>query len=151
MHDSNPELASKLAKLLADVVTAKFIFQGYHWNVLGPNFGEYHEFFQTLYVDLEESIDPLAENILKAGFPAPYLLKDYVELSTIMEERLDGTSPKFMLDSALRVNQQVIACYLDAFQIASSCDEQGVIDFLAARINAHEKWTWQIKSYLGVR
>lgn len=151
MHDSNPELAAKLAKLLADVATAKLIFQGYHWNVLGPDFGEYHEFFGELYEDLEESIDPLAENILKCGFPSPYLLKDYVELSTIVEERLDGTSPKFMLDSALRVNQQIIACYLEAFEIANNCNEQGVMDFLAARINAHEKWTWQIKAYLGVR
>lgn len=151
MHDSNPELASKLAKLLADVVTAKFIFQGYHWNVLGPDFGEYHEFFGELYEDLESSIDPLAENILKSGFPAPYLLKDFLELSTIQEERLDGTSPKFLLDSALRVTCDLLDCYLDAYTIADSCNEQGVADFLAGRIDAHKKWKWQIKAYLGVR
>ena len=151
MHDSNPELASKLAKLLADVVTVKFIFQGYHWNVLGPDFGEYHEFFGTLYEDLESSIDPLAENILKSGFPSPYLLKDFLELSSIQEERLDGTSPKFMLDSALRVNCDLIDCYLDAYNIADSCNEHGVADFLAGRIDVHQKWNWQIKAYLGVR
>lgn len=151
MHDSNPELAAKLAKLLADVVTARFVFQGYHWNVLGPDFGEYHEFFGELYEDLESSIDPLAENILKSGFPAPYLLKDFLELSTIQEERLDGTSPKFLLDSALRVNQKLIECYLDAFAIADSCNEQGVMDFLAGRIDTHKKHNWQIKAYLGVR
>lgn len=151
MHDSSAELAAKLAKLLADVVTAKFIFQGYHWNVLGPDFGEYHDFFGILYEDLEESIDPLGENILKLGYPAPYLLSDYAEMSSIREERLDGSSPRFMLDSALRVNEQVTECYLGAFALANKCNEQGVMDFLAGRIDMHKKWTWQIKSYLGVR
>lgn len=151
MHDKNAALAAKLAKLLSDVVVSKFIYQGYHWNVLGPDFGEYHEFFATLYEDAEGSVDPLAENILKSGFAAPYLLTDFLELSTIKEQRLDGTSPKFMLDSALRVNSEVLSCHMDAFQIANECNEQGVADFLAQRIDTLKKWNWQIKAYLGVR
>jgi starvation-inducible DNA-binding protein len=151
MYDKNNVLAAKLAKLLSDVVVARFIYQGYHWNVLGPDFGEYHEFFSTLYEDVEGSIDPIAENILKSGFPAPYLLTDFLEMSTIKEQRLDGTSTKFLLDSALRVNSELLACHMDAFQIANECNEQGVADFLAQRIDTLKKWNWQIKAYLGVR
>jgi starvation-inducible DNA-binding protein len=144
-------LAAKLAKLLSDVVTARFIYQGYHWNVLGPDFGEYHEFFATLYEDVESSVDSLAENILKCGYPAPYLLTDFLEMTSIKEQRLDGTSPKFLLDSALRVNSELLTCHMDAFQIANECNEQGVADFLAQRIDMLKKWNWQIKAYLGVR
>jgi starvation-inducible DNA-binding protein len=151
MYESKQELAAQLAKLLSDVVTAKFIFQGYHWNVLGPDFGEYHNFFGMLYEDLDSSIDPLAENILKVGFPAPYLLSDYAEMSEIKEQRLDGTSPKFLLDSALRVNDQLINCYNNTFAKAEECSEQGLMDFLAGRIDMHKKWGWQIRAYLGVR
>lgn len=151
MHDKSPELAAKLAKLLSDTVVAKFIYQGYHWNVLGPDFGEYHEFFGELYTDAEGSVDPLAENILKSGFAAPYLLTDFLEMSTIKEQRLDGTSTKFLLDSALRVNNELLECSLGAFELASSCNEQGVADFLASRIDTLKKWNWQIKAYLGVR
>jgi DNA-binding ferritin-like protein len=79
------------------------------------------------------------------------MLSDYLEMSEIKEQRLDGTSPKFMLDSALRANGKIIQCYLDAFSIASACNEQGLMDFLAARIDMHHKWDWQIKAYLGVR
>lgn len=151
MHDSNQELAAQLAKLLSDVVTARFILQGYHWNVLGPDFGEYHEFFGMLYEDLEASIDPLAENILKLGYPAPYLLSDYVSMSEIQEQRLDGTSSKFLLDSSLRINEQLIGCYYNTFAKAEECNEQGLLDFLAQRIDMHKKWNWQIKAFLGVR
>lgn len=151
MHYNNVELATKLAKILSDTVTAKFIYQGYHWNVLGPDFGEYHEFFSELYADAESSIDPLAENILKCGFPAPYLLSDFMELTSIQEQRLDGSSTRFLLDSALRVNSELIHCHVEAFQIADACNEQGIADFLAGRIDTLKKWNWQIKAYLGVR
>lgn len=151
MHHPNSELAEKLAHLLADTVTAKFILQGYHWNVLGPDFGEFHEFFGMLYEDVDGAIDDTAENILKVGFPAPYLLQDYAELSCIQEERLDGTSTTFMLQSALRVNDKMIACLHSAGELAEKCREFGLMDFLAGREDMHKKWNWQIKAFLGVR
>lgn len=151
MHQSNPQLAEKLAHLLSDVVTAKAIFHGYHWNVMGPDFGEYHEFFQMLYEDVDSSIDDLAENILKVGFPAPYLLQDFIELTCIQEERLDGTSTQFLLQSALRVNDAVIHCIQEASGLAEECREFGIMDFLAGREDIHKKWRWQIKAFLGVR
>lgn len=149
--EQNPELAAKLAQLLAETVTAKFILHGYHWNVMGSDFGEFHEFFGTLYEDVDGSIDDLAENILKAGFPAPYLLSDYVEMSCIKEDRLDGSSSQFLLQSAKRVNDVLLHCLFEAFAEAEKCNEQGVMDFLAARIDMHKKWNWQIKAFLGVR
>lgn len=151
MHDNNSEVAAKLAQVLADTVTARYILQGYHWNVLGPNFGEMHDFFAMLYEDVAESVDPLAENILKVGFPAPYLLSDYVELSTIKEERLDGSSPQFLLQSALRVIETLHDCHSDAIALADSCGLHGLEDFLAGRVDMYTKWRWQIKAFLGVR
>lgn len=151
MHTPNPEMAEKLAHLLADTVTTKTIFHGYHWNVMGPDFGEYHEFFGMLYEDVDSSIDELAENILKVGFPAPYLLQDFIELTCIQEERLDGTSPQFLLQSALRVNDAMIHCIQEASSMAEKCREFGIMDFLAKREDMHKKWRWQIKAFLGVR
>ena len=151
MHYDKTKVAEKLAQVLADTVTAKFILQGYHWNVLGPDFGEMHDFFSELYKDVDSSIDNLSENILKVGFPAPYLLSDYVELSVIKEERQDGSSSQFLLQSSLRVMSSLYDCHTEALKLAESCDLQGLMDFLAGRIDMYAKWKWQIKSYLGVR
>jgi len=151
MHHPNPELGAKLAHLLSDVVTLKFLFQGYHWNVLGSNFGEMHEFFGELYEDVESSVDPLAENILKVGYPAPYLLQDYVEMSCIEEPRYDGAHVPELLNSAMNVNDSILNCYNGTFAEAEKCNEQGLMDFLAGRIDMHNKWRWQIKAFLGVR
>jgi starvation-inducible DNA-binding protein len=151
LHYDKTKVAEKLAQVLADTVTAKFILQGYHWNVLGPDFGEMHDFFSELYKDVDSSIDNLSENILKVGFPAPYLLSDYVELSVIKEERQDGSSSQFLLQSSLRVMSSLYDCHTEALKLAESCDLQGLMDFLAGRIDMYAKWKWQIKSYLGVR
>jgi starvation-inducible DNA-binding protein len=145
------DIAEKLAALLSDVVTAKFVLHGYHWNVMGPDFAQFHDFFATLYEDVDGSIDPLAENVLKVGFPAPYLLSDYVSMSHINEERQDGSSSQFMLQSALRVMDHLYKCHVEAFHLAEQHDLQGLMDFLAARIDMYAKWNWQIKAYLGVR
>jgi starvation-inducible DNA-binding protein len=151
LHYDKTKVAEKLAQVLADTVTAKFILQGYHWNVLGPDFGEMHDFFSELYEDVDSSVDDLAENILKVGFPAPYLLSDYVELSIIKEQRQDGSSSQFLLQSSLRVMSSLYDCHTEALKLAESCDLQGLMDFLAGRIDMYAKWKWQIKSYLGVR
>tara|TARA_B110000503_G_scaffold140946_1_gene233131 strand:- start:2370 stop:2828 length:459 start_codon:yes stop_codon:yes gene_type:complete len=150
-EERNPGLAEKLAHLLADTVTAKSIFHGYHWNVMGPDFGEFHEFFGAVYEDVDSSIDPLGENILKSGFPAPYLILDFSEMSCIKEDRLDGSSTLFLLQSAKRVNDAMLHCLFEAFAEAEKCNEQGLMDFLATRIDQHKKWNWQIKAFLGVR
>jgi starvation-inducible DNA-binding protein len=151
MDNKYMDLAQKLAGVLSDTVSAKFILHGYHWNVLGPDFGEYHEFFGTLYSDVDGSIDPLAENILKLGYPAPYLLADFLEMSSINEERLDGTSSQFLLQSALRIMKSLENNHTEAFHIAEAHDKQGLMDFLAGRIDMYAKWVWQIKAFLGVR
>ena len=148
---TNADVAQKLAVLLSDVVVAKFIMHGYHWNVLGPDFGEYHEFFATIYEDYDDSIDLIAENILKVGYAAPYLLTDFLEMSCIKEERLGDVSSRELLESALRVNAHLTECHYSAFAVANDANKQGLADFLAGRIDTLEKWNWQIKAFLGVR
>jgi starvation-inducible DNA-binding protein len=151
METQKTEVAEKLAVVLSDVVTAKFLLHGYHWNVMGPDFGEFHEFFRTLYEDVDGSIDELAENILKVGFPAPYMLEDYTSMTLIKEDRLDGSSSQALLQSSLRIIERLYEGHMEAFRCAEQCGLQGLMDFLAARIDMYAKWNWQIKAFLGVR
>jgi starvation-inducible DNA-binding protein len=144
-------LAEQLAHLLADVTTLGFLAQGYHWNVKGLNFSQFHGFFAEIYADIDGAIDPLAENIRKLGYDAPYLITDFVELTCIARQDRELGDPVLMVESLARVNQGVILCYEQAFGMADACNEQGIADFLAGRIDMHKKWQWQLKSTLGVQ
>jgi starvation-inducible DNA-binding protein len=150
MNENKPLLAEKLSHLLGDVVTMNHIVQGYHWNVKGLTFVQFHDFFSDIYEDVDGSIDPLAENIRKIGYDSPYLLQDFLELTCIDEPRQSG-APKEMLVSLARVNQTIIHCIDEAAQVAAACNEQGIMNFLADRDDMHKKWQWQIESSLGLR
>jgi starvation-inducible DNA-binding protein len=145
------DLGMKLAHTLSDVVSAKFLAHGYHWNVMGPEFSQMHDFFADIYAEIDSSVDPLAENILKLGYDAPYLLSDFLEMSCIREERIEGGNAQAMVGSLLRVNEMLVICFTEIFELADTLNIQDISDFAASRIDAHAKWVWQLKATLGMR
>lgn len=142
------KLAEHLAVCLADTVTYKFIAHGYHWNVKGPEFTQFHDFFATLYEDAEEAIDPLAENIRKLGYDAPFTLEDFSSLTCVSVNPVSG-EPLEMSKNLYDINCHLKDCLTQAFGIAEACNEQGIADFLAGRIDQHAKWIWQLGTIVG--
>jgi starvation-inducible DNA-binding protein len=141
-------LATYLAEALADVVAYKATAQGFHWNVKGPEFTQFHKFFGKIYEDADSSVDPLAENIRKLGYDSPYTLQDFVSLAC-MEPRPVSGEPIEMCGQLYEHNQHIKHCLLKAFECASECNEQGIADFLAGRIDMHNKWIWQLGTITG--
>lgn len=142
------DLSLRLADLLGDVVVFKFMAHGFHWNVRGVNFAQYHEFFGEIYEDADLSIDPIAENIRKLGFDAPFRLQDFIESSDEIEPT-DSSDPVEMARSLYIANQDVIECVVHALACADELEEQGIVNFLAERQDAHAKWEWQLRSIVG--
>jgi DNA-binding ferritin-like protein len=46
----------------------------------------------------------------------------------------------------LKVNDGVLETLVKTFHDAIDADEQGIANFLAERIDMHEKWRWQLKA-----
>ena len=155
--DMNPTAGSPaLAGHLATLVGTLFVFQteahGFHWNLKGKDFREYHEFFGEIYETADGFIDDAAENILKLGYDAPYLLTDFLELSSISQhERITNGDIHQMAQILLADNATLITTAKDAFDCANSANEQGVANFLAEVINAHQKIQWQLRASLNVQ
>lgn len=145
-EDVQPQLVDSLANLLADVVSVSFIAQGYHWNVKGSNFPQYHELFGEIYEDIYSSVDPLAENILKMGYDAPFTLSAFAAMSELSASATMDNSCQAMAYDLYISNQMVTQKLKEAFAVADAANEQGVADFLAGRIDMHQKWGWQLKA-----
>ena len=60
---ATPELIDKAKTVLADTFVMYMKSHSYHWNVIGPDFPQLHEFFGNLYEDLHGAVDPLAEHV----------------------------------------------------------------------------------------
>ena len=143
--------AKALANLLGDLVEAKMILQGYHWNLVGRDFNEFHKFFKKIYEHYDSAIDPVAENILKLGDETPYMLVDFHELSCLKEPRVIGGNLDGMLQSAFRVNGMLIERTKEAFEVAESEREVGVSNYLADLLDKHMEFQWKLRSTLGIR
>lgn len=135
-----------LRRTLADAVTLYLQAHGFHWNVKGSDFAQYHALFESIYSDTYESVDPIAENILKMNGIAPFRLPELVALRSISDQPVGSMMPADMAASLLNSNEQYLATLNMAFQIANSANEQGVANFIAERIDAHQKWSWQLKA-----
>jgi starvation-inducible DNA-binding protein len=122
-----------------------FKAHGYHWNVEGSDFGQYHSLFKTIYKDIYSSIDPLAENIRKLGEYAPFKLDTLIKLTSLSDSKVD-TNPKAMAKDLLKSNEQVVGKLKSVFDTANEANEQGVANFIAERIDLHQKWSWQLKA-----
>ena len=136
-------LTDDLKTLMADSVTMYFVAHGYHWNVEGQDFSQYHSLFADIYKDVYSAIDPLAEDLRKLGEYAPFTLSKFIDLRTVESKEVDPT-PKAMAKALLKVNEGVLKSISKAFESANKANEQGIANFLAEREDMHKKWQWQL-------
>jgi starvation-inducible DNA-binding protein len=140
------ELIASLRKCHANTFVMYFKAHAFHWNVEGIHFSQYHDFFADLYGDLFGAVDPLAENIRKLGAFAPTGLNELYSVASVNESSVTGDSLKEMLESLVTDNDAIIACLNETFNLASKANKQGVADFIAGRIDTHEKHGWQLRA-----
>jgi DNA-binding ferritin-like protein len=139
------QVIAALQKAVGDVAVMYTHAHGYHWNVRGSDFAQYHALFEAIYTDVYESIDPLAENILKMGGTAPRGISDFLSMATIDDDPLMDVDPELLAADLAEDNDAVIKSLNDVFLIANAANQQGVCNFVAERIDQHQKWAWQLK------
>jgi starvation-inducible DNA-binding protein len=145
----NP-LARALSYLLADSFSVYHEAHGFHWNVKGPDFAQYHELFSDIYEDLFSSVDTIAEMILKLGYDAPFHLSRLVEMRTIAESEPEDT-PSSMSMELLKSITQLTGELKAVFTVANDMNEQGIANFISERIDMCQKWQWQLRASLGLQ
>jgi len=122
----------------------------FHWNVEGPDFAQFHSFFEDLYTDFYSAIDHFAEEIRALDAYAPGSLNRYLELSLIKGEDRIITSFE-MLKQLQSDNQIIISALEKAYKLSEESNELGLSNFIQDRIDQHKKHAWMIKSFLKGR
>jgi len=143
------DLPTTLAIAMANATIMYHRVHGFHWNVVGTDFPQYHAKFEEIYTDVYESLDPMAENLRKLGVFAPFRLADFASLATVSDEPIASYDHKTLVSSLLATNARVLESLNDAFALAGSSNQQGIANFLADRIDHHQKWAWQLSASLG--
>lgn len=116
-----------------------------HWNVEGPFFSSYHEMFRQMYDEIWHAIDDIAEQIRQLDAYAPASLERLLELSRIRSTN-EVMAPADMVNMLLKDTEVTIAALTETLHLAEDADRQGLVNFLAGRIEAHSKMRWQLRA-----
>lgn len=143
------ELIEKMKVALASTYAFGLKAQNFHWNVEGPNFVQYHEFFENLYNDATGAVDKLAEEIRALNAYAPASFTRFQQLSAIQDEIAIPTAMS-MFAKLNEDNDKLIATLTETFQAAEAAKVVGLANFLQDRIDIHSKHGWMLRATMKV-
>lgn len=140
-------LSDNLKVLLASTQSFAIKSQNFHWNVEGSNFPQYHAFFDTLYNDVSETIDPIAEYIRILGHYTPGSLTRYAELSVIQDQTKIPRAELMFVES-LQDCETLGKLAVAIFDEATNENQQGIANYMAELQDLYGKKAWFIRSTL---
>lgn len=144
------DLIQKSKVILADTFVFYMKAHSYHWNIIGPDFPQLHEFFGKLYDELHEAIDLLAEEIRTLDSFAPGSLARIIELTTIKEDDKIPTPPN-MIKNLYEANDKLVSSIKEGYNIAEYLEEYAYSNILQDRLSAHAKHKWMLKSLMHTK
>jgi starvation-inducible DNA-binding protein len=110
-------------------------------------FNTLHLMFEQHYNEAALAVDLVAERIRALGFPAPATYAQFVELSSIPEQK--GV-PKAMEMVRLLVkgHEACAKTARAAFPTSEEAGDEPTCDLLTQRMQLHEKTAWMLRSLL---
>jgi starvation-inducible DNA-binding protein len=140
-------LSDNLKVLLGSTFVLYTKTHGFHWNIEGSNFPQYHKFLNKMYDEIYESIDTIAEYIRTLGSYSPGSLGRMLELS-IIEEQYKIPRAELMLEELLIDCEKMIKLVTELFDVATQEKAQGIANYLAELQDLYSKKAWMIRATL---
>jgi len=144
------ELIGQLKIAFANTFVFHIKAWGYHWNVEGSDFYEYHKLLELIYSEVQEAIDPTAENIRQLQSYAPFAMERIKQLSEVPED-LKIPPVEGMVQELLAANQVVIDSLQRVYDLAEANKQNALSNFMAERLSAHNKHAWFLRSSIKKR
>jgi starvation-inducible DNA-binding protein len=120
---------------------------GFHWNIEGANFPQYHGFLDGFYNDVWSQNDVIAEHIRQLDSYAPGSLERMLELADL-EESQNIPMALAMMTELKRDNDRFIIHLRAGIVAAEQADEPAVGNFLQDLLGAHQKKAWMLRSII---
>ena len=118
---------------------------GYHVNVVGPDFVQYHQLFGEVYEFADEASDSIPEHIRVLEAIAPFSLKRIMELGSI-EDGKERPTALVMVSELLADSQILMDHYEECHDIAVEEKCYGLINFIEGQMDMLGKIMWKLRS-----
>lgn len=139
------QLSESMKILLASTFSLYLKTHFFHWNVEGVDFYQFHKLFQEQYEEIYDTIDVMAEKIRTLDAYAPGSFSRYMELSAI-DDAVEIPATMEMIGTLLIDHTTLIELLTRTFSIANSLNKQDIANYIAERLDAHNKHIWMLRS-----
>lgn len=140
-------LADNLKVLLGTTYGLYFKITGFHWNIEGSDFPQYHEFLNDYYDAVYATADTIAEYIRSLDVYAPGSMARMLELS-VLQEQAKIPRAELMFTELLQDTETLIEMVKSVFDEATGERQQGIANFMADLQDLYTKKRWMIRSIL---
>ena len=142
-------ITNKLNRLLADYQVIYGHLHALHWNVEGRQFFVAHRELETMYDQLAEYIDDVAERILTLGNRPATTLKEYVEMSELDELPSRKYEAEEVASLVLKDLDYMISQIRSLIETAGEHNDEGTADFGVEMLRDLEKQRWFWSAFSG--
>lgn len=140
---------TKLNEYLSNLAVLNANLHNLHWNVVGSQFVEVHEYTESIYDDFFEKYDAVAELLKMKGEKPLTKLSDYLQNATIKE--LDGD--KFTCEETVKILEgylnEMKKLATDIRNEADEDDDFEVVMEFEEHVAGYSKELWFIRSMLA--
>jgi starvation-inducible DNA-binding protein len=143
----------KLFKLLSDTQASLLVLFHktwvYHWNVVGPDFKQYHDLFGEQYESMFEEIDRLTEHMRFLGMKPVSTLSRVTEVSRVEQASNSAQSidSKTMIEQLMNDNKTLIEMFNEVSEEAENQKSKGTINLIDDLNESHGKAVWMLRSF----
>ena len=135
-------IVTGLNQYLADLNVMYVKLHNLHWNVVGVQFKQVHEYLEELYDGISDALDEVAE-LIKINNKTPLAsMKDYLAISAIEERSSEELSALTVID----ITQKDMLYFkksLEALRkLADEEDQYDVVGMLEDHLSNYNKSLW---------
>jgi starvation-inducible DNA-binding protein len=118
---------------------------GFHVNVVGPDFVQYHQLFSDVYEFADDATDTIPEHMRVLQAIAPFSLKRIMELGSI-KDSAERPTALVMVKELLDDSQIVMNHYEECHDMAVKNKQYGLINFIEGQMDDLGKIMWKLRS-----
>jgi starvation-inducible DNA-binding protein len=139
--------------ILHNVLSDEYVLytktRNYHWNVVGPQFNDFHKFFEGQYNELSDIVDEVAERVRALGENSLGTISEFSQRTRLKEHPGQYPSAQGMAKDLLDDHEAIIRTLRKDLEIcADTYHDIGTNDFLTGLMEKHEKMAWMLRALL---
>ena len=135
-----------LQQLLADYQVFYTNLRGFHWNIKGHGFFILHGKFESMYNDVAEKVDELAERVLTLGGQPDNRFSEYLKVSKIQEISNVSCGDE-ALKNVLDTYGYLIGEERKVLALASEAGDETTVSMMSDYLKEQEKMVWMLVAY----